>query len=135
METKLIEFPQMGDARGNLVVIEGKKEIPFDIKRIFYIYGADPSAVRGQHANRNSEFVLININGSSKVRVKDGKGNEEVFILDRPYIGLYIPKMLWKDMYNFSHDAILLVLASEYYDAGEYIRNYEDFEKEVNGYE
>jgi dTDP-4-dehydrorhamnose 3,5-epimerase-like enzyme len=125
----------MGDARGNLVVIEGKKEIPFDIKRIFYIYGADPSAVRGQHANRNSEFVLININGSSKVRVKDGKGNEEVFILDRPYIGLYIPKMLWKDMYNFSHDAILLVLASEYYDAGEYIRNYEDFEKEVNGYE
>ncbi|HOA55925.1 MAG TPA: FdtA/QdtA family cupin domain-containing protein [Clostridiales bacterium] len=135
MKTKLIEFPQMGDARGNLVVIEGKKEIPFDIKRIFYIYGADPSAVRGQHANRNSEFVLININGSSKVRVKDGKGNEEVFILDRPYIGLYIPKMLWKDMYNFSHDAILLVLASEYYDAGEYIRNYEDFEKEVNGYE
>lgn len=135
METKLIEFPQMGDARGNLVVIEGKKEIPFDIKRIFYIYGADPSAVRGQHANRNSEFVLININGSSKVRVKDGKGNEEVFILDRPYIGLYIPKMLWKDMYDFSHDAILLVLASEYYDAGEYIRNYEDFEKEVNGYE
>jgi dTDP-4-dehydrorhamnose 3,5-epimerase-like enzyme len=125
----------MGDASGNLVVIEGKKEIPFDIKRIFYIYGADPSAVRGQHANRNSEFVLININGSSKVRVKDGKGNEEVFILDRPYIGLYIPKMLWKDMYNFSHDAILLVLASEYYDAGEYIRNYEDFEKEVNGYE
>ena len=72
MKTKLIEFPQMGDARGNLVVIEGKKEIPFDIKRIFYIYGADPSAVRGQHANRNSEFVLININGSSKVRVKDG---------------------------------------------------------------
>lgn len=135
MKTKLIEFPQMGDARGNLVVIEGKKEIPFDIKRIFYIYGADPSAVRGQHANRNSEFVLININGSSKVRVKDGKGNEEVFILDRPYIGLYIPKMLWKDMYDFSHDAILLVLASEYYDAGEYIRNYEDFEKEVNGYE
>ena len=135
MKTKLIEFPQMGDARGNLVVIEGKKEIPFDIKRIFYIYGADPSAVRGQHANRNSEFVLININGSSKVRVKDGKGNEEVFILDRPYIGLYIPKMLWKDMYNFSHDAILLVLASEYYDAGEYIRNYEDFEKEVNGCE
>lgn len=135
MKTKLIEFPQMGDASGNLVVIEGKKEIPFDIKRIFYIYGADPSAVRGQHANRNSEFVLININGSSKVRVKDGKGNEEVFILDRPYIGLYIPKMLWKDMYNFSHDAILLVLASEYYDAGEYIRNYEDFEKEVNGYE
>ncbi len=135
MKTKLIEFPQMGDASGNPVVIEGKKEIPFDIKRIFYIYGADPSAVRGQHANRNSEFVLININGSSKVRVKDGKGNEEVFILDRPYIGLYIPKMLWKDMYNFSHDAILLVLASEYYDAGEYIRNYEDFEKEVNGYE
>lgn len=135
MRAKLLEFPQRGDARGNLVVIEGNQEIPFEIKRIFYIYGSDPSVVRGQHANRNSEFVMININGSSKVRVKDGKGYEEVFVLDRPYIGLYISKMLWKDMFEFSQDSILLVLSSEHYDPEEYIRGYRDFKKEVTKYE
>jgi dTDP-4-dehydrorhamnose 3,5-epimerase and related enzymes len=128
---KMIEFKQNGDDRGKLVVVEGMKDIPFDIKRIFYIYGSDTTVVRGQHANRRSEFVLINVCGSSKVRVRDGK-KDEIFILDKPHTGIYLPKMLWKDMYDFSEDSILLVLASEGYDSTEYIRDFDEYIKEVN---
>ena len=129
---QMLEFPQHGDDRGHLVIVEGEKDIPFDIKRIFYIYGSDKNVVRGQHANRKSEFVLINVSGTSKVKVKDGKGNEAYFSLNRPHTGIYIPKMVWKDMYEFSEDSVLLCLASEHYDANEYIRNYDDFVKEIN---
>ncbi|NRT60051.1 dTDP-4-dehydrorhamnose 3,5-epimerase-like enzyme [Clostridium saccharoperbutylacetonicum] len=128
---KMIEFKQNGDDRGKLVVVEGMKDIPFDIKRIFYIYGSDTTVVRGQHANRRSEFVLINVCGSSKVRVRDGK-KDEVFVLDKPHTGIYLPKMLWKDMYDFSEDSILLCLASEAYDSSEYIRDFDEYIKEVN---
>jgi len=126
---KLIEFPELGDARGHLVVVEGGETIPFEIKRIFYIYGSDSNVVRGQHANRNSEFCLINVCGTSKVKVIDQNGNEKTFILNRPHTGVYLPAMIWKDMFDFSSDSILLVLCSEHYDKEEYIRNYEDFIK------
>lgn len=126
-EVQMLEFPQRGDKRGHLVVVEGGIDIPFDIKRIFYIYGSDKDVVRGQHANRKSEFVLINVTGTSKIRVADGKGNEAVFSLNRPHTGIYVPKMVWKDMYDFSEDSVLLCLASEHYDAEEYIRNYDEF--------
>lgn len=129
----MLEFPQMGDDRGRLVVVEGNKDIPFDIKRIFYIYGSDREVIRGQHANRRSEFVLINVAGTSKVRVCDGKGNEAVYSLNRPHTGIYLPKMVWKDMYDFSEDSVLLCLASEHYDASEYIRDYDEFVKIVKG--
>lgn len=124
--TKFIKFNQLGDERGHLVVIEGNEDVEFDIKRVFYIYGSDPNVVRGQHANRDTEFVLINVCGTSKVRVDDGK-EEKVYVLDKPHEGVYIPKMVWKDMYDFSEDSILLVLASEHYDGDEYIRNYDDY--------
>lgn len=124
--TKFIKFKQLGDERGHLVVIEGNEDVEFDIKRVFYIYGSDPDVVRGQHANRDTEFVLINVCGTSKVRVDDGK-EEKVYVLDKPHEGVYIPKMVWKDMYDFSEDSILLVLASEHYDGDEYIRDYEDY--------
>lgn len=124
---KMLEFSQKGDEKGYLVVVEGKEDIPFEIKRIFYIYGSDPSAVRGRHANKKTEFVLINVSGQSKVKVKDGRGNEKIFELNRPHTGIYLPKMVWKDMYDFSEDSVLLCLASEHYDAEEYIRNYEQF--------
>ena len=81
--------------------------------------------------NMNSEFVLINVAGKSKVIVKDGKGDEKIFELDHPHSGIYIPTMVWKDMYDFSEDSVLLVLASTHYDANEYIRNYDDFIKMV----
>ena len=130
---RMLEFPQHGDERGHLVVVEGMKDIPFEIKRVFYIYGSDADVVRGCHANRRSEFVLINVAGQSKVRVRDGAGNEAVFSINRPHTGLYLPKMVWKDMYDFSPDSVLLVLSSEPYDAEEYIRDYDAFVREVNG--
>lgn len=126
---KLIKFVDLGDERGNLVVIEGEgMDIPFDIKRVFYIYGSDSTVIRGQHANKETEFLLVNVSGTSKVRVDDGK--ESVVIeLNKPRMGLYISSMLWKDMYDFSEDSVLLVLASRHYDSNEYIRNYEDYLK------
>ena len=108
---KILEFGDLGDERGKLVVVEGAMDIPFEIKRVFYIYGSDSSVIRGQHANRDSEFVLINVSGSSKVRVDNGF-EEEIIELNRPRMGLYLPTMVWKDMYDFSEDSVLLVLAS-----------------------
>lgn len=130
-KVQMLEFAQHGDDRGHLVVIEGMKDVPFEIKRAFYIYGSDPEVVRGQHANRESEFVLINVAGTSKVKVKDGEGNEAIFSLNRPHTGIYLPTMVWKDMYDFSSDSVLLVLASTHYDATEYIRDYDEFVKEI----
>ena len=129
---QMLEFPQHGDERGHLVVVEGLRNIPFEIKRMFYIYGSDPHVVRGRHANRKSEFVLINVAGQSKVRVDDGRGNEAVFSINRPHTGLYLPTMIWKDMYDFSEDSVLLVLSNESYDPDEYIRDYDAFVQEVN---
>ena len=128
---KIINFNNLGDERGKLVVIEGNKDIPFEIKRAFYIYNSDQDVVRGQHANRESEFVLINVAGSSKVRITDSK--EEIIVeLNKPMMGVYIPKMIWKDMYDFSQDSVLLVLASTHYNGEEYIRDYNDYLKELN---
>lgn len=131
-DVRTIEFQQNGDDRGKLVVVENLKDIPFEMKRIFYIYGSDPEVVRGQHANRRTEFVLINVSGTSKVRVTDGRC-ERVFILDHPHMGVYLPSMIWKDMYDFSPDSVLLVVASEVYDPTEYIRDFDAYVKEVQG--
>ncbi len=130
----ILEFKDLGDERGKLVVIEGEQSIPFSIQRVFYIYGSDATVIRGQHANRESEFVLINVAGNSKVRITDGK-EEFIVELNRPMMGVYIPKMVWKDMYDFSADSVLLVLASTHYDGKEYIRDYEEYLKEVENEE
>ena len=122
----VLQFSDLGDERGKLVVIEGGQSIPFDIKRIFYIYESDSTVVRGQHANRNSEFVLVNVAGQSKVRITDGT-EEFVVELNKPMMGVYIPQMIWKEMYDFSSDSVLLVLASTHYDAQEYIRDYNEY--------
>lgn len=119
---KLLEFPELGDERGHLVVIENLKNIPFEIKRIFYIYGTKPDVIRGQHANKISRFVLINLCGSCKIKVNDGE-NEEIIILDKPHHGIYLDRMVWKDMYDFSEDSILLVLSDSVYLKDEYIRD------------
>lgn len=129
---KIIEFVDLGDERGNLVVIEGEgQDIPFDIKRVFYMYGSDEEVVRGQHANRETEFLLVNVAGTSKVKIDNGS-QSKVIELNRPRMGLYISSMLWKDMYDFSQDSILLILASRHYDAEEYIRNYDDYLVELS---
>ncbi len=120
----ILNFEEKGDERGSLIVAEGDgRDIPFSIKRVFYIYGSDAEVIRGQHANKKTEFVLINVCGTSKVKMCNGR-EEKIVVLDKPRMGLYLKKMLWKEMYDFSEDSILLVLASEHYDANEYIREY-----------
>ena len=128
---EILDLKEYGDERGNLVVAEGDgMDIPFDIKRVFYMYGSDPDIIRGQHANRQTEFVLINVSGSSKVLVDDGR-SREVIVLDKPRMGLHMGPMIWKEMYDFSADSVLLVLASEHYQEQEYIRDYQEFIKEA----
>ena len=122
----ILYFSDLGDERGKLVVIEGNQSIPFEIKRVFYIYQSDSTVVRGQHANINSEFVLINVAGKSKVRITDGI-EEYIVELNKPMMGVYIPKMIWKDMYDFSPDSVLLVLSNTHYDDSEYIRDYTEY--------
>ncbi|MEG1925513.1 MAG: FdtA/QdtA family cupin domain-containing protein [Ruthenibacterium sp.] len=123
---RILNFKDMGDARGNLIVVEGEKDIPFSIQRVFYIYGSDSKVIRGQHANKLSEFVLINIAGTSKVDIDNGV-EKRTIPLDAPGKGLYIKTMIWKDMYEFSPDSVLLVLANTHYDGKEYIRNYDEY--------
>lgn len=126
-----MELGEFGDERGNLVVAEGGgQDIPFEIKRVFYMYGSDADVVRGQHANRNSEFVLINVSGTSKVKMDNGF-ETAIVELNQPRMGLHIETMVWKDMYDFSEDSVLLVLANTHYDGAEYIRDYNLFLQEV----
>lgn len=123
-----IEFSDLGDERGKLVVIEGNLSIPFTIQRAFYIYGSDSDVVRGKHANIHSEFVFVNVAGSSKIMVTDGR-NKEIVVLDKPMEGIYLPCMVWKEMYDFSPDSVLLVLASTHYDGKEYIRDFDEYKE------
>lgn len=126
----LIELPQHGDDRGYLVVLEEVSEIPFSVKRVFFIRGSDSSAIRGQHANRDSEFLLVNVLGSCKVKTIEKDGTETIFELNQPSVGVYLPCMVWKEMYEFSKDSILLVLTNTLYDNNEYIRDLEEFLQE-----
>ena len=124
---QILHFADFGDDRGKLVVVEGGQSIPFDIQRVFYIYESDSTVVRGQHANKESEFVLINVSGKRKVRITDSF--EEIIVsLDTPMTGVYIPKMIWKEMYDFSPDSVLLVLTNTHYNAEEYIRDYNTYQ-------
>lgn len=130
-KTQIIQFQEHGDGRGKLIALEGGEEIPFGIRRIFYIYGMDKDAIRGQHANRNSKFIMISLSGTAKIKVDDGR-NSRTFVLDKPNQGLFIPEMTWKEMSDFSVNSVLLVLSDETYNAGEYIRDYHEFVKEVS---
>lgn len=129
---RFLEFKEYGDEKGNLVVIEGECDVPFEIKRVFYIYGSEFDIIRGKHANKKTKFVLVNVAGKSKIKVKDGKGNEIVYCLNKAKTGLYIPEMVWKEMYDFSSDSVLLCIASEHYSDSEYIRNYEEYKAMIN---
>lgn len=131
LNISILDFGAIGDERGMLTICEGEQDIPFIPKRIFYIYRSGADVVRGKHANKITDFVLINVSGSSKVKIMDGRGNELVYSLNRPNTGIYIPHMVWKEMYDFSADSVLLCLASEHYDPNEYIRDYEAFLQEV----
>lgn len=125
---RIIQFPKYGDERGSLVVLEGDHmDIPFEIKRVFFIYVNDVTEVRGKHANRDSELVLVCASGRCKVKVSDGFEDEIVELHDSRK-GLYIAPMCWKEMYEFSSDAVLLVVSSEHYRAEEYISDFEQYQ-------
>lgn len=130
MEVKLYTFPPHGDDRGQLVAIEAMKDLPFEIKRVYYIYDTLPGVRRGFHAHRNLQQILVCVNGSCRIHLDNGHDTAEV-TLDKPNVGLYISNDMWREMYDFTPGAVLLVLASEYYDKADYIRNYEDFIKMV----
>ncbi len=125
-DCKLIEFKELGDDRGGMASVEGGLSIPFGIKRVFYTYGTDANAVRGKHANRLSDFVIVNVKGRAKVKVFDGN-TARVYELANPTSGLYIPKMIWKEMYDFSDDCVMVIFADTHYDATEYIRDPEEY--------
>lgn len=124
-DCQLIDIRRYSDYRGYLSVVENGIDIPFDIKRIYYLYMV-PEVARGAHAHKALQQLLIATSGSVEVIMDDGTQRKS-FILDKPWKGLRIPSGLWRDLENFSHDAVLLCLASEKYDETDYIRNYDEF--------
>lgn len=125
-DSKLIDLPQIQDVRGNLTFIEGSGLIPFDIKRVYYLYDVPAGSDRGSHAHHSLQQFIIAVSGSFDVVLRDGK-NEKRYHLNRPYKGLYICPMRWRSIDNFSSGSVCLVLASEHYDENDYIRNYDEF--------
>lgn len=130
MNYKLINLKVFGDERGKLVSLESNKNIPFNIKRVYYIFDTLPDQERGMHAHKELEQIVVAMDGACKFVLDDGNTREEVS-LNRPDVGLYIGKNMWREMKDFSYGCKLMIIASEYYDEKEYIRDYDEFLKEV----
>ena len=129
-DCKIIDIRRYSDNRGYLSVVEGGVDIPFEIKRIYYLYMV-PEVARGAHAHKELQQLLIATSGSVYVTMDDGE-NKKTFVLDKPWKGLYVAPGMWRDLDNFSNDAVCVVLASQRYDATDYIRDYEEFLKFKN---
>ena len=121
----------LGDYRGQLVALEENKDIPFEIKRVFYIFGTQSGISRGNHAHYKANQFLIAVNGSCQITLDNGLSNKKTFLLDKPNLGLFQPALMWGAMYDFSDDCVLLVLSDMTYDECDYIREYESFLVEV----
>ena len=119
-------FQPHGDDRGQLISLEEFKDIPFRIKRVYYMYGTAKGIVRGKHAHKNLEQILVCIHGSCKVKLDNGM-EVKIVPLEKPYEGLYVSCNMWREMFDFSSDAVLMVMASELYDENDYIRDYNTF--------
>lgn len=128
MKSHLIPFTQIDEEDGSLVFLEGMSEVPFTIKRVFYIFNNPKEAVRANHANKNTDFVLIAVHGNVKVEVDDGV-EKQTYTLDTSNKGLYIPHMTWMRTFDFKQEAVLLALASEKYEKNQYYEDYEEFIK------
>lgn len=126
MQVIKYNFPMYGDERGQLVVLEELKDIPFKIKRVYYIYNIPEESVRGCHAHKSLEQILICIRGNCKIRLNNGT-EEKIILLEKPYEGLYISSLIWREVFDFFPDTIVMVLASELYNEQDYIRNYDEF--------
>lgn len=119
-------FPPLGDKRGSLVALEAEKTVPFEIKRVYYIFDTQQGVARGFHAHSNLKQVAVCVTGKCRLILDDGKNREEVW-LDSPTKGILIGDLVWREMHDFSEDCVLLVLASEHYDEADYIRDYDEF--------
>ena len=127
---KTINFQPLGDERGSLVALEGNKSVPFDIKRVYYIFDTKQGVSRGFHAHRNLKQVAVCVIGSCRFILDNGNQRDEV-VLDKSTTGLLIDNLIWREIYDFSPDCVLMVLASKHYDENDYIRSYSDFLKEA----
>lgn len=128
---KLIDLPKITDPRGNLSVIEGTVHIPFEIKRVYYLYDVPGGSSRAGHGHKELQQLIVAMSGSFDVIVDDGQERKK-FHLNRSYYGLYIPKMMWREVENFSSGGVCLVLASTLYDKADYYHEYSDFVRVVN---
>ena len=124
----MLEFPKILDERGNLSFFENQKQIPFDIARTYWIYDVPGGEARGGHAYHSLQEVIIAISGSFDVVLNDGQ-EERVFTLNRSYYGLYVPKMIWRHMENFSTNSLALIVADQPYNEMDYVRNYNQFKR------
>jgi len=127
---KIIEFTPLGDSRGSLVALEAHRSIPFDIKRVYYIFATKMGVSRGYHAHRNLKQVAVCVTGSCRFILDDGFERQEV-VLDSSTKGLLIEGLIWREMHDFTPDCVLMVLASDYYDEDDYVRDYHKFVKEA----
>ena len=125
-----VHFPPLGDDRGSLVALESSKTIPFDIRRVYYIFDTKSGVTRGMHAHKDLSQVLVCVSGKCSVALDNGIEREE-FILDSPVKGVFLEGHIWREMWDFSPDCILLVMASELYDEADYIRDYKVFKEIV----
>ena len=130
MNIEKVDLVSHGDSRGQLVAIEEYDEIPFKIKRVYYIYDTNSDVTRGCHAHRTLKQLLVCVSGNCKIRLDDGK-ESQIVLLDKPNEGILICDTIWREMFDFSKDAVLLVLASDIYDEKDYIRDYQEFLKYV----
>jgi dTDP-4-dehydrorhamnose 3,5-epimerase-like enzyme len=128
----IIELPKINDPRGNLSFIESERHIPFEIKRVFYLYNVPVGETRAGHALKQCHQFIIAISGSFDLILDDGTGKKR-YQLNQPYRGLYVPPMIWREINNFSSNAVCLVLASEYYNEADYFREYGEFIKVIEG--
>src|SRR3989442_7225326 len=128
MYVRMIEFKILGGITAPLVSLESNRNVPFEIKRIFYLFGISLDMKRGKHAHKTLQQLLVCVRGKCKVLLDDGS-EKRSFLLDKPELGLYMSNMIWLELSDFSEDCVLLVLADQFYDEGDYIRNYEEFLK------
>lgn len=129
-DCRILEMPKITDARGNLTFIETGRQVPFDFKRLYYLYDVPGGSDRGAHAHKNLRQFFIAISGSFDILLNDGT-EEKRFHLNRSYFGLYVCPMMWRRLDNFSSGSVCMVLASEYYDPDDYIHDWNSFQKQI----